>query len=112
MNSHSAEQVVSLFGDGGTYEAQGTGGPISDGQLVWFLNAVWQGWRDLTFTPQTVTAQDNRVVIEWRSRAMHRNAQVLAEGVTVIEIDGDHIRRARTYSAPIVAADAKSVKNT
>ncbi len=97
MNSRSVEQVVSLFGESGTYEAPGTGGPISDGQLVWFLGRVWEGWEGLTFTPQSVTAQDNRVVIEWRSRATHNKALVTAEGVTVIEIEDGHIRRARTY---------------
>ncbi|MGD0949677.1 MAG: nuclear transport factor 2 family protein [Candidatus Binatia bacterium] len=98
MNSRSVEQVVGLFGKGGTYEAPGTNGPISDGQLAWFLNAIWQVSTSLIFVPERVTAEGDRIRVEWHVRNERKDGQVVTfKGVTEIEVEGSHIRRARTF---------------
>lgn len=107
MNSRSLQQVLPLFGENGTYEAPGTNGPVSGANLAWFLNAVWEDSKSLKYSPQAVIAEGDRLSIEWRARQERKDGQVVAfEGVTVIEVADNHIRRARTYAALTTAQPA------
>ena len=89
---------MGLFGKGGTYEAPGTNGPISDGELAWFLKAIWQLSPSLYFVPERVTAEGDRIRVEWHFRDERKDGQVLTvKGATEIEVEGSHIRRARSF---------------
>jgi len=89
---------MGLFGEGGTYEGPGTRGPISDGKLAWFLNAIWKVPTGLVVVPERVTAEGDRIRVEWHFRDERKDGQVLTvKGVTEIEVEGSHIRRARTF---------------
>jgi hypothetical protein len=97
MNSRSVEQVVGLFGKDGTYDAPGTNGPISDGQLAWFVSAIWQPSKSLVFVLERVTVEGNRIRVEWHLRNERKDGLVeTLKGVTEMEVEGSHIRRARS----------------
>jgi ketosteroid isomerase-like protein len=98
MNSRSPEQVLPLFGENGTYEAPGTNGPVSGQILAWYLSADLKASKGLRFFPRTVIAEGDRLSIEWHARQERTGGPVVtSEGVTVIEVADNHIRRARTY---------------
>ena len=60
---------------------------------------TWSDWPRATFEPVSITVEPPRVVIEWRTRAVHRSRLThILEGVDILEIDGeDRVRSCRIY---------------
>jgi len=98
LNAHRVDQLVGLLDADGTYEEPLTGGPLSGAALGEFFSRYWRTWPDLAFTQKAAAADDDRLVLEWRSRGTHVLGKVLTiDGVTVINWAGRRISRVRVY---------------
>jgi steroid delta-isomerase-like uncharacterized protein len=59
---------------------------------------TWSEWPEASFVVVTMTIEDPRVVVEWRSSATHRSGKLLnLEGVDILEWHGDKLASARVY---------------
>jgi ketosteroid isomerase-like protein len=59
---------------------------------------TWADWPGAVFDAVTITIEESRVVVEWRTSAVHRSGlEHLLEGVDVLEVEGDRVTACRIY---------------
>lgn len=103
LNAHRVDQLIGLLDANGTYEEPLTPRPLSGVALAEFFSQHWRTWPDLTFTLKAAAAEDDRLVLEWRSHGTHVFGRTLTiDGVTVIEWANNRIHRAHVYYDPRV----------
>ena len=99
-NSRRAESLASFFSDDATYYEPGLGsGPVNGrAGIAACAQKTWEEWPEATFEEVSVTVGGDRVVLEWRSTAIHRSGQTInLEGVDILEWRGDKLAAARVY---------------
>lgn len=99
-NSKDPEQLAGLFHDDGTYyDPDLTGGAVPGKEGIRANAAsVWEEWPAASFEEVTQTLDEDRVVVEWRSNAMHRTGvEVQLEGVDILQWSGDKLSAVRCY---------------
>ena len=100
--SGDVESIVSLF----TEDAQVSN--VASHRVFSGLDGVRQFWRDykamlaqVRSTFRNMIESADRVALEWETQGTARNgAAVSYEGVSILEWDGDHIRRFYAYFDP------------
>ena len=98
-NSKDASTLTAFFAEGGTYYEPDFPEPADGASgIAAAAEKTWADWPDATFEEVSVTVEDPRVVLEWRSTATHRSGKTLnLEGVDVLEWQGDKLASARVY---------------
>lgn len=98
-NSRDPAQLARLFADGSTFYEPNLSESMGGAEgVVASATRIWSEWPRAVFEAVSITVEEPRVVVEWRTSAAHRSglAHVL-EGVDILEFDGDLIRACRTY---------------
>jgi steroid delta-isomerase-like uncharacterized protein len=98
-NTKDADKLAAFFAPGATYYEPDLPG-VTDGDkgIREAAQKTWSDWPEATFELVSMTVEEPRVVVEWRSTATHRSGKVLRlEGIDVLEWDGDKIKSARVY---------------
>jgi len=98
-NSKDADELAGFFGDGSTYYEPSmpapTPGPAGVRDCA---QKTWAEWPEASFEEISITVEEPRVALEWRSSAIHRSGvAVQLEGVDVLEWRGDVLASARVY---------------
>ena len=99
-NRRDAAALVGFFATRSTFYEPSLAGPL-DGREGIAASAArtWGDWPRATFEPLSITVEPPRIVIEWRTRAVHKSrlAHIL-EGVDILEVDdADRITSCRIY---------------
>ena len=98
-NSHDPAQLAEFFAEGATYYEPHLDGPV-DGKagIGEIARSTWADWPEASFEAVSITIEDPRVVVEWKSSAKHKSGVVLQlEGVDVLAWEGDNIKSAHVY---------------
>jgi|APSaa5957512535_1039671.scaffolds.fasta_scaffold174381_2 uncharacterized protein (TIGR02246 family) len=98
-NSKDASKLASFFAEGATYYEPDFAEP-KDGAsgIAAVAEKTWADWPEASFEEVSVTVEDPRVVLEWRSSATHKSGTTLnLEGVDVLTWKGDTLTMARAY---------------
>jgi hypothetical protein len=100
-NSRDVSRLTRFFAPRSTFYEPSLAGPMpgADGVTA-SAEKTWADWPRAVFSPVTITVEDPRVIIEWRTSAAHRTGlQHLLEGVDIleVEVDGDLITSCRVY---------------
>lgn len=98
-NSRDVSRLTRFFAPRSTFYEPSFSGPMAgiDGVTA-SAEKTWADWPRAVFTAVTITVEDPRVVIEWRTSAAHRTGlQHLLEGVDILEFDGDLVSSCRVY---------------
>ena len=98
-NSRDTSKLAGFFAEGATYYepdfAEAKDGASGIGAVA---EKTWADWPEASFEEVSVTVEDPRVVLEWRSTATHSSGKTVnLEGVDVLEWDGDKLKSARVY---------------
>ena len=98
-NSRDPEQLVRFFAHESTFYEPSLPAPTSGREgVAASATRTWSEWPGAVFEAVSVTVEDPRVVVEWRTSATHRTGlQHLLEGIDVLELDGDRVVACRTY---------------
>jgi len=99
-NSRDADQLAAFFEATSTYyEPDLATGPVAGAAGVkTAAEKTWAEWPAANFHVVTITIQEPRVVLEWRSTATHRTGKsVQLEGVDILEWQGAKLAAARVY---------------
>lgn len=98
-NSRDANRLARFFAPESTFFEPSLLGPMNGAEGVMASAAkTWSEWPRAVFEPVSITVEDSRVVVEWRTSEKHKTglAHVL-EGVDILEFDGDLIAACRCY---------------
>jgi hypothetical protein len=98
-NSRDATQLARFFAPTSTFYEPSLEAPMSGPEGVAASAAkTWSEWPRAVFETVSITVEESRVVVEWRTRATHKSglAHVL-EGVDILEFDGDLVVAVRSY---------------
>ena len=98
-NSKDASKLAAFFAEGATYYEPDFAEP-QDGAsgIAAVAEKTWADWPEASFEVVSVTVEDPRVVLEWRSSAKHKSGKTLnLEGVDVLEWKGDKLAAVRVY---------------
>jgi hypothetical protein len=100
-NSRDVSRLTRFFAPRSTFYEPSIAGPMpgADGVTA-SAEKTWADWPRAVFSPVTITVEDSRVIIEWRTSAAHRSGlQHLLEGVDILEVeaDGDLVTSCRVY---------------
>ncbi len=98
-NSRDAEQLAAFFMPEGTYYEPDLDGKVrgADG-IQSVASRTWADWPEVTFEAVSITVEDPRVAVEWRSSARHKSGvELQLEGVDVLTWEGDKIASAQVY---------------
>jgi steroid delta-isomerase-like uncharacterized protein len=98
-NSRDAGKLADFFTEDATYYEPALPAPMAGRSGVQkAAEKTWSEWPDAVFAPVSLTVEDPRVVIEWRSSARHRSGKVVElQGVDILEWKGDKLTSARIY---------------
>lgn len=98
-NSRDVEQLVAFFAPDATYYEPDLEGPVDGARgIVEIAQRTWRDWPKASFEAVSLTIEDPRVVVEWRSSATHQSGVSLQlEGIDVLEWKGDKLTAARVY---------------
>jgi len=98
-NSRDVSRLTRFFAPRSTFYEPNVAGPMPGVEGVTAsAEKTWADWPRAVFSPVTITVEDPRVIIEWRTSAAHRTGlQHLLEGVDILELDGDLITSCRVY---------------
>src|SRR6266545_4090655 len=98
-NSRDPAQLVRFFAPGSSFYEPSLSAPMSGPEGIAASAArTWSEWPRAVFEPMSVTVEDPRVVVEWRTRAVHRNGlEHLLEGVDILEFEAHLVMACRTY---------------
>ena len=99
-NSRDPEKLAAFFAADATYyEPNLPSGPV-DGKagIRAAARETWDSWPGARFEIVSMTVDDPRVALEWRSTATHKSGAVVElQGVDVLEWRGDRLTAARVY---------------
>ena len=99
-NSRNPDELASFFAADSTYyEPDLSSGPVSGPSgVAEAAKKTWADWPNAQFTIVSMTIEDSRVVLEWRSTATHRTGKsVNLEGVDILDWQDSKIASARVY---------------
>jgi ketosteroid isomerase-like protein len=98
-NSRDVSRLTRFFAPRSTYYEPSLSGPMPGAEGVTAsAEKTWDDWPRAVFSAVTVTVEDPRVVVEWRTSAAHKSGlQHLLEGVDILEVDGDLVTACRVY---------------
>ena len=106
-NAHDAPGVTAALAPDGTYRDPTTATPVSGARLEQVVRGWLDAFPDLGFHPESITADENRCVVEWTLRGHNRgpfrpgiNAtgrEVVLAGVSVFELEAQRIRAVRVH---------------
>ena len=98
-NSRDAAQLVRFFAPGSTFYEPNLSAPMSGPEgIAASATRTWSEWPRAMFEPISITVAESRVVVEWRTRAVHRTGlEHLLEGVDILEFEADLVVACRTY---------------
>lgn len=98
-NSKDASTLAAFFADGATYYEPDLAEPQDGASGIGAVaEKTWAEWPTASFEEVSMTVEDPRVVLEWRSTATHKSGKTLnLEGVDVLEWSGDKLSSARVY---------------
>ncbi len=98
-NSRDVSRLTRFFAPRSTFYEPSISGPMPgvDGVTA-SAEKTWADWPRAVFSAVTITVEEPRVIIEWRTSAAHRSGlQHLLEGVDILEVDGDLVTSCRVY---------------
>ena len=98
-NSRDPSRLAAFFATDGTFHEPQLTAPTSgpDGIRA-SATRTWSEWPGAVFEAVSVTVEEPRVVVEWRTSATHRTGlQHVLEGVDILEFEGDLIVSCRSY---------------
>lgn len=98
-NSRDPSRLASFFAPGSTFSDPSLAGPM-DGPEGITAAAIrtWSEWPHAVFDVISITSQDRRVVIEWRTTEANRSGlEHVLEGVDVLEIEDGRVAACRSY---------------
>ena len=98
-NSRDVSRLTRFFAPRSTFYEPSLAGPMPgiDGVTA-SAEKTWADWPRAVFAAITITVEEPRVIIEWRTSAAHRTGlQHLLEGVDILEFDGDLVASCRVY---------------
>lgn len=98
-NSRDVGQLVRFFATKSTFYEPNLSGPVTgpDGIRASAVT-TWSEWPRCVFDALSITIEDPRVVIEWRTIAPHKSGlEHLLEGVDILEFAGEQITSCRIY---------------
>ena len=98
-NSRDVSRLTRFFAPRSTFYEPSLAGPMPgvDGVTA-SAEKTWADWPRAVFSPVTITVEESRVIIEWRTSAAHRSGlQHLLEGVDILEVEGDLVTSCRIY---------------
>jgi hypothetical protein len=98
-NSRDVSRLTRFFAPRSTFYEPSLSGPMPGTEGVSAsAEKTWGDWPRAVFEPITITVEDPRVIVEWRTSAAHRTGlQHLLEGVDILEVDGDLVTACRVY---------------
>lgn len=99
-NSRDPARLEAFFTPDGTYyDPDLPAGAIAGKQGIrQVAQKTWADWPQASFEALTITVEDPRVVLEWRSTAKHRSGvELQLEGVDLLVWEGDKVSAARSY---------------
>lgn len=98
-NSRDASRLAAFFAADSTFHEPQLTSPMTGAEGIRAsATRTWSEWPGAVFEALSVTVEEPRVVVEWRTSATHRSGlQHLLEGVDILEFDGDRIVACRTY---------------
>ena len=98
-NSRDVSRLTCFFAPRSTFYEPSLAGPMPGAEgIAASAEKTWADWPRAVFSPVTITVEDPRVIIEWRTSAAHRTGlQHLLEGVDILELDGDLVTACRVY---------------
>lgn len=98
-NSRDVSRLTRFFAPSSTFYEPSLSGPMPGVEGVTAsAEKTWGDWPRAVFAAVTITVEDPRVVIEWRTSAAHRTGlQHLLEGVDILELEGDLVASCRVY---------------
>ena len=98
-NSRDVSRLTRFFAPRSTFYEPNLADPLpgADGVTA-SAEKTWADWPRAVFEAITITVEDPRVIIEWRTSVPHRTGlQHLLEGVDILETDGDLVTACRVY---------------
>ncbi len=98
-HSKDAGKLAAFFADGATYYEPDFSEPQNGASgIAAVAEKTWAEWPEATFEEVSMTVEDPRVVLEWRSTATHKSGKILnLEGVDVLTWSGDKLAAARAH---------------
>lgn len=98
-NSRDVSRLTGFFAPRSTFYEPSLAGPMPGPEgVAASAEKTWSDWPRAVFQPITITVEEPRVIIEWRTSAAHRTGlQHLLEGVDILELDGDLVTACRVY---------------
>ena len=98
-NSRDVSRLTRFFAPRSTFYEPSLAGPMPGAEGVTAsAEKTWADWPRAVFAAVTITVEEPRVIIEWRTSAAHRTGlQHLLEGVDILELDGDLVASCRVY---------------
>jgi hypothetical protein len=98
-NGRDVARLAAFFAPESTFYEPGLAGPMPGAEGVAASAAVtFSEWPGAVFEAVSVTVEESRVVVEWRTSAVHRTGlEHLLEGVDILELEGDLVRACRIY---------------
>jgi len=113
-NSRDVSRLTRFFAPRSTFYEPSLAGPMPgiDGVTA-SAEKTWADWPRAVFAAITITVEEPRVIIEWRTSAAHRTGlQHLLEGVDILEFDGDLVASCRVYyDTRVEAPPARKPRN-
>jgi steroid delta-isomerase-like uncharacterized protein len=104
-NDGTVSTIVGLFAEGGTYNDPIVRRAISTTELAEYTK-VWAGFADMTLSPLSITADDEKAAVEWEMTGTHSGTflghppsgkQVRLTGISLVRARGDRIASVQDY---------------
>lgn len=98
-NSRDPAQLARFFAPDGTFAEPNLPAPVPGAEgIAASATRTWSEWPHAVFETVSITVEEPRVVLEWRTSRRHKTglAHVL-EGVDILEFDRDRIVSCRSY---------------
>ncbi len=98
-NSRDPSRLAAFFAAHGSFQEPQLTVPTGGAEGVRAsATRTWSEWPGAVFEAVSVTVDEPRVVVEWRTSATHRTGlQHVLEGVDILEFEDDLIVSCRTY---------------
>jgi hypothetical protein len=92
-NSRDVSRLTRFFASRSTFYEPSLSGPMGGVDGVSASAAkTWADWPRAVFDTVSVTVEEPRVIIEWRTSAAHKSGlEHLLEGVDILELDDDEL---------------------
>ncbi|GIW43233.1 MAG: hypothetical protein KatS3mg077_0515 [Candidatus Binatia bacterium] len=99
-NSRSSDQIAGLLADGGEYWSSLTGNPISAERLPAHIRTFWRLLPRARIEQRALHRGPGIIVLEWQAWPDSEKREESWKGVTILELHGGRVRRAKTFYNP------------